>query len=208
MYLLLYLIKINNMLKVGLTGNLYSGVDKIGYIFEEILVPVFDADTILKFIIQYNGKIIEGITEKYYDLDRLNIRKVADDGKMIKLLSSVEDDLFDAYYEFMRRNSKSVYVIFKSKFLMEMGWNNKLDLNCYTFAPELERFYKFIGDLDIKKGRAMNLMRKEMNPNIKMDLSNYIIQNKADYEYKTLVEQVEQIDNSLVDYFIYNEVTQ
>ena len=39
------------MIKVGLSGNRYSGKTAISKMFKQIGIPVFDADIVLKFII-------------------------------------------------------------------------------------------------------------------------------------------------------------
>jgi dephospho-CoA kinase len=42
------------MFKVGLTGNRYSGKDTVASLFNKISIPVFDADVIVKFLINHN----------------------------------------------------------------------------------------------------------------------------------------------------------
>jgi len=39
------------MIKVGLSGNRYSGKTAVSKMFKQIGIPVFDADIVLKFII-------------------------------------------------------------------------------------------------------------------------------------------------------------
>ena len=43
------------MLEIALTGCRYSGKSSVSKLFRKIGVPVFDSDTILKFILN-NGK--------------------------------------------------------------------------------------------------------------------------------------------------------
>ena len=42
------------MIKVGLSGNRYSGKNRVVAMFKQIGIPVFEADVILKFILQHN----------------------------------------------------------------------------------------------------------------------------------------------------------
>ena len=42
------------MIKVGLTGNFHSGQNQVSEILEKLDVPVFDADLILKYLINYS----------------------------------------------------------------------------------------------------------------------------------------------------------
>jgi dephospho-CoA kinase len=38
----------NTMIKVGLSGNRYSGKNEVCNIFRKLTIPVFEADTVLK----------------------------------------------------------------------------------------------------------------------------------------------------------------
>ena len=49
------------MLYIGLTGNRYSGKTRVSKLFQQIHIPVFDADTILRFAIFYNTELNENI---------------------------------------------------------------------------------------------------------------------------------------------------
>ena len=69
------------MIKVGLSGNRYSGKDRVSKIFKQIGVPVFDADVVLKFILQYNYELQAEISEKvgsaYFKNGLLDYERVA-----------------------------------------------------------------------------------------------------------------------------------
>ena len=60
------------MIKVGLTGNRYSGKDVCSKIFQQIDVPVFNADIVLKFILNYNYEINYKIRNAFGDVFSLN----------------------------------------------------------------------------------------------------------------------------------------
>ena len=47
------------MIKVGLSGNRYSGKDEICNIFRKLTIPVFEADTVLKFIIDQRIEFVD-----------------------------------------------------------------------------------------------------------------------------------------------------
>jgi dephospho-CoA kinase len=52
------------MIKVGLSGNRYSGKNRIAKIFTQIGVPVFEADVILKFILNHNHELQAEIVDR------------------------------------------------------------------------------------------------------------------------------------------------
>ena len=49
------------MIKVGISGNRYSGKSTICKMFKQISIPVFDADTVLKFILGHEITIVNEI---------------------------------------------------------------------------------------------------------------------------------------------------
>ena len=49
------------MLEIGLTGCRYSGKTSVSKMFKQIGVPVFDADTVLKFILNFRTYVDEPI---------------------------------------------------------------------------------------------------------------------------------------------------
>ena len=49
------------MIKVGLSGNRYSGKSTVCKLFKQIGIPVFEADVILKFIISRDLETINMI---------------------------------------------------------------------------------------------------------------------------------------------------
>ena len=49
------------MLEIALTGNRYSGKTKVSKVFNGIYIPVFDADTVMKFILNYRPDFDDAI---------------------------------------------------------------------------------------------------------------------------------------------------
>ena len=44
-------------LKVGFTGNRFSGKTRVSKVFKQIGIPIFDADVVLAFIINHDNII-------------------------------------------------------------------------------------------------------------------------------------------------------
>ena len=53
------------MLKVGLTGNYFSGIDDISNTYKKLKIPVFEVDLIIKFMLYNNQDTIEKIREEF-----------------------------------------------------------------------------------------------------------------------------------------------
>ena len=110
--------KPKNMISVGLSGNRYSGKDRVSKLFSQISVPVFHADIVLRFIINYNyelqNDIVQSIGYDYFTIDgKLDTNKIKDESVFNKVIDIVEPDLFEAYKRFCNKNG-SVYTIFHS----------------------------------------------------------------------------------------------
>ena len=53
------------MIEVALTGNRYTGKDFIAKKFRKINVPVFDGDTVLKFIINHRFSFLDSLKRNW-----------------------------------------------------------------------------------------------------------------------------------------------
>ena len=96
------------MIKVGLTGNRFSGKDTVCKLFEQIGVPVFNADVVLKFILNYNYEINYKIRNVFGDVfslkgDLLDISKFSDQKKFNDLIDIIEYELLNAYDVFNKK---------------------------------------------------------------------------------------------------------
>lgn len=214
------------MITLGLTGSRYSGKSKVADMFNQIQVPVFEADTIVKFILNYNYELLgemksqlgNGIftSSKSNELT-LDLRRLKKND-FDKVLDFVEEDLFEAYRKFNQRAKKvgAIYTIFHSSILFEKGWDKKLDMVINVFAPETDRMKrcKYLTNMGLLK--IKELASTEMDPLLKNKLADFVIQNHNESfsspgaipgqtPSKTILKQVNQIDQKVIDEYLYKE---
>lgn len=198
------------MIKVGLTGNRYTGKDIVGRIFEQINVPVFNVDVIIKFILQYKNDIDSDIKIQlgrgvFTNDGFLDPRKFNTTEKFNRLLEIVEPDLFMAYQKFIVKNKKSLYTIFHSSILFENGWDKKMDQNISVFSPKDVRIARCK-----RQNHTMSLqniydfMSTEYDDLTINRKSNYVIHNYDDA--LSLTAQVDDIDRKLVDLYLKDKM--
>jgi dephospho-CoA kinase len=201
------------MIKVGLSGNRYSGKDRVANLFKQISIPIFEADTILRFILNYNYELLGEIREKLgndiFLTDSLDFRNIKDPKTFDKVLDMVEPDIFRAYKLFNKKHEKCTYTIFHSSILFERDWDKKMDLSISVFAPHTDRIKrcKYVTDLGLL---AVNdLVKTEMDPLEKNRLSDYTIHNYNDEitVFGDTLSQVNKIDQKIIDKFLFNEAT-
>ena len=127
-------------LQVGLTGNYGSDIDLVVDEFKNEGIPVFDADLVIRFLINYDTDIFDSIKNKYGNdiynknktysiLDIFAISKLFDD-----LLDITESKFWRIYNDFLDKHTQYLYIIFKSHILYERGFNDFMDKNINAFT--------------------------------------------------------------------------
>jgi len=186
------------MIKVGLTGCRFSGKDTVAKAFGQIGIPVFDADTVLKFILNFdigvNKDILEGYGE-YVFTGRggtLDSKHIHTDKDFDRLIDFAEFNLKKTYERFCTDNKNSLYTIFHSSILVERKWHEEMDFNISVFAPSSERAAR--SKMSIAKLESMG----EMNPLSKNNACDFVI-----HCYQSVlgdsIDQVSKIDRKIVD---------
>ena len=201
------------MIKIGLTGSRYSGKDTVAKMFEQIRVPVFNADIILKFILNFDINVNKDILDNYGEYiftgpeSMIDPKKIRSKKDFDKLVNFAEFELKRAYERFRLENKQSVYTIFHSSILFERGWDKDMDFTINVFAPKDVRSLRCE---KITKQSAYNiseLMKGEMNDLVKNKLSDYVIHNysSATIAFGDSCDQVNKIDQKIIDKYLIKE---
>jgi dephospho-CoA kinase len=196
------------MIKVGLSGNRYSGKDRIAKVFKQIQVPVFEADVILKFILLHNYElqsvIADAIGRKYYKDGNLIFEKVKADGVFGKVLDIVEIDLFKAWESFLKKNSKTIYCIFHSSVLFESGWYKKMDKNISVFSPFQDRVDRCKYMTKKSVSSIYTQLSSEMDELEKNKMADFVIHNYNNDSpfYGDCLKQVNEVDKKVIDNYL------
>lgn len=195
------------MIKLGLSGNMYSGTDQVAKIFKGISIPVFDADILVKFLLHYNFEISHniriGLGSKYFLSTDLDFSAVKRDGKFDSVVDIIETEVFSAFKKFQVKNANAVYVIFKSSILFESGWYKKMDKNLFVSAEESIRINNCKQKTGLDYQKIKDLISSEMKQKDKISLSQLTIINTG-LETK-LLDSVNMIDMKLIDEYISTE---
>lgn len=195
------------MIKIGLTGNRYSGKDMTANLFKGISIPVFNADVILKFLINHNFdmnyKIKKRIDKSFFKNDELDVTKLT--GPVLdEVIDIVEYELFDAYKKYELRNMNSIYTVFHSSILFERDWNKKMDYSISVFSPVSDRVDRCKEISEFSLMDAYNLSQREMKDLSKNSLSDFIVHNYNDdiNPFGSLSTQVNDIDQKIIDKYL------
>ena len=194
------------MIKVGLSGNRYSGKTKICDIFKQISIPVFDADVVLRFIIHHdmgvNTKIIEKLKQMHGLGSYVSPEFSKTKSEIDMIVGAAQHELFRAYESFSERHKSSIYTIFKSSILFEKQWNNLMDYNINVFAPKITRMERFQEDTNRKVSDIAFLMRNEVDDLDKNKMANFVIHS---YDGRSIMKQVNEVDQFIIDQYLKSE---
>lgn len=194
--------KIVNMLEVALTGNRYTGKSGIAKLFRQIGTPVFDADVVLKFILNYRTYIDDvvkkNIGNHVYSHGFLDSNKFVTDSDFDKLIDIVEFELFDAYDRFKAKHKDKAYVIFMSSLIFERGYHEKFDMVATVFSSYEERVYRCKIETDQNTAAIHKMFKNEMSDILKNKLSDFVLHNYESAPADILV-QVNNMDRDIVD---------
>jgi dephospho-CoA kinase len=195
------------MIKVGLSGNRYSGKSEICDIFRKLTIPVFEADTVLKFIINHDMGVTDQIRRKlphvYNNSLYIEPKLVAKDD-FDTIVDCAQHELMMAYEKFSEKNRGSIYTIFHSSILFERNWQKLMDKSIVVFCPKITRMERC---RDLTKNKVSDiayLMRNEIDDLDKNRMANFVIHN---YDGRKPLDQVHQIDQMVIDSYLRSEQT-
>ena len=200
------------MIKIGLSGSRYSGKTRVSNLYKQIGIPVFDADTVLRFILNYNwellGEIKEELGSKIFQGDYLNFREIKSPEVFNNILKMVEPDIIRAYDRFNKKQT-SIYTIFHSSILFEAGWNKNMDRSISVFSSNTDRISRCKKITKMGLLQINDLTKTEMDPLEKNRLSDYIIHNYNDESsaFGDTFNQVCKVDQKVIDTYLFNEAT-
>lgn len=167
------------MLKIGLTGNYYSGYNEVGDIFEELGMPVFDADLIIKYMLNYSVEYVNKIKfafgENIYYAGLLDLSKFDTNEKFDKLFDIIQLDLIKSYEKWRIKNWNKFYTIFKCSVLFERKLDANMNYTITTFTPELQRKHDLITTSQMPREMIDNILSNEMDELLKNQKATYVI---------------------------------
>lgn len=191
------------MLQVALTGNRFTGKDYVASKLRSIGIPVFDADTILKFIINhrfyFQDKLKKDLGHSPYIHGNININLISGDEEFNILIDQVEKELFEAYENYSKYQSYP-YTVFLSSLIYERKWNEKFDIIINTFAPQEDRSFRAKIGHDMSYTEFFNLIKTEFSQFRKNEMATHVI-----HSYNgglPMEESILKIDNSIKEKII------
>ena len=190
------------MLRIGLTGGIGSGKSVVAQIFATLDVPVFDADSVAKYIMNEDPalkqKIIATFGEAAYEKNILNRKYIAgivfnDAFKLEQLNALVHPATISAAEKWFNQQN-APYVIKEAALLFEAGTSLRLDYIIGVHAPLNLRIFRVMKRDGVTRQDVLARMSRQIDETIKMRLCDFVIVND---EQQLLTTQVLELDKKL-----------
>ena len=192
------------MLKIGVTGGIGSGKSTVSSIFKVLGIPVFDADSYAKNIMQTDAAlknaVIELFGEASYQNGQLNRKWIADivfkdPTQLEKLNAIIHPATIKAGEEWASRQ-KSPYTIKEAALFFESGSAEGMDYIIGVYAPQHMRINRVMQRDGISREEVLNRMKRQIQEEVKMRLCDYVIINDDQH---LLIQQILQLHHHFLE---------
>lgn len=194
----------NKPLKIGITGGIGSGKTLVSRLFSILGIPVYDADTRAKWLINFHPEVKKEITqflgEESYSEGRLNTRYVAekvfnDKAKTEKINAIVHPRVGEDFADWAKQHDDFPYLLKEAALLYESGSYKQLDKIIVVSAPaELKLQRIILRDPQRSVEEVKAIMDKQMPDRDKQKMADFIVYND---EQQLVIPQVIALDKQI-----------
>ena len=198
-----YYLKCCMMLRIGLTGGIGSGKSTVARIFNVLGIPVYDADTASKKLMNEDPvvkkNLINAFGEETYKDEKLNrsflSAAVFSRPEKLALLNSIVHPATIRNASQWMEIQNAPYLIKEAALIFESGSNKKLDYVIGVQAPLDVRIQRTMARDNVPAEKVLARMNNQMNEEDKMALCDFIIINNEEH---SLLEQVIVLHEKLI----------
>jgi dephospho-CoA kinase len=189
---------------IGLTGGIGSGKSTVAKIFATLGIPIYDADSATKNLMQTNqnlkDKLIEIFGKNSYINNELNRKFIGEivfnNIEKLNLLNSIVHPYSIADANNWAKQQITPYVIKEAALLYESEAFHYVDYTIGVTAPLALRIARVMKRDQINKQEVEARINKQIPDTIKMKLCNFVINNN---EASLIITQVLYLHNKLLD---------
>lgn len=173
------------MLKIGLTGNIGSGKSIVCQVFEKLSVPIFNADSEAKKILDslaIRPELLAVFGSAIEDNDIINRKKLAeivfmDKSALEKLNTLIHPQLRIEFLNWCLQYKNEAYVIQEAAILFENGFVDLFDKTIVVAAPKNIRLKRVIKRDGVNEADVLARMENQWSDKKKEKAADFIIQN-------------------------------
>lgn len=192
-------------LKIGITGGIGTGKTAASKMFEELGIPIFNADKEAKWLMsndkELKNQLINLLGEESYkdgDLNRAYIASRIFNDKALKIqMESIVHPAVRNHFINWFNNQEGPYILKEAALIYETEDHKNLDYVIVVDAPEDTRIRR-VKERDQTDSNAIkSRISNQMDQAQKVKKADFILQNDKDLEY--LQHEVINLDKKIRD---------
>lgn len=193
-------------LRIGITGGIGVGKSTVCEIFKRINVPVYDADSRAKLLMEEDAKLIKQIKDEFgWDayhknktLNREYLAKIVFNNteKLQKLNSLVHPKVNEDYDSWTIENRDKAYSVKEAALLFEARSYKKLHKIIVVTSPIDIRIDRIMKRDHVRKEDILKRINNQMTDKERLAKADYVIMNDGK---KSLIEQTLSIHNEILE---------
>jgi dephospho-CoA kinase len=192
------------MFQVGLTGGIGSGKTLVSSVLKKIGVPVYDADSQARRIMNEDSRLRQGIVdlfgeEAYLDgsLNRSYLAgRVFGNTQMLSRLNNLVHPAVRKDYNNWLSQQTTPYVVEEAAILFESGANRMMDMTILVYAPVDVRINRVMKRDGIGEDQVRERMKHQLDEEEKRRLSDRVITND---EHEMLLPQIIAVHQEIME---------
>jgi len=191
------------MIKVGITGGIGSGKSTVCKVFRALGIPVFEADSIAKHLMNADPKIrmqlINVFGPSVYLSDHTIDRKflagiVFNDPFLLAQLNAIVHPAVQKAFDEWCSIQKTPYVLHEAAILFESGFYKMMDKTIAVVANEEERIERVMKRDKITKELVKQRIQNQLNDAERIKLADFVISNNDD---ELIIPQILEINKKI-----------
>jgi dephospho-CoA kinase len=175
------------MLKIGITGCIGSGKSLVTKIFAQLGVPVYDADSRAKYLMNHSEELrkqlIELLGEQAYSedgyLNRLFVAGAVFENTILlnKLNGLIHPAVFHDFDKWITEHAQATYIIKEAALMFETDSYKQLDQIITVTAPQKLRIERVVKRDRVSESDVLKRMNNQLSQEEKLSRSQYEVIN-------------------------------
>lgn len=191
------------MIKVGITGGIGSGKSTVCKVFRLLGIPVFEADSVARLIMntapQIREQLISSFGSSVYLPDQTINRVflagiVFNNPSLLEKLNSIVHPAVRKAFEEWYLIQQSPYVLHEAAILFESDFYKMMDKSITVVANEEERIQRVMKRDKTTSELAKQRIRNQWSDAKRIKLADFVISNNED---ELIIPQIVEIDKKI-----------
>jgi len=191
------------MKRVGITGGIGSGKSTVVKFFNELGIPVVDADLVAKQMREPGQPAHTAVIKRFGTDDRVALRKILGSDPQAK--KDLEDILHpyiqaasELEFKLVEASSKAPFLLYEASLLIEAGRAKDFDALIVVTSPKKDRIERIQARDQTSAEAAEAMIRAQMDDSERLKFATFTIDNSASLDelrqaVRKLLDQLKQL---------------